>query len=86
MMVAMMTACNPGDTVIVVCNPSNPCGKVFTRNELLEILALAERHDAFVITDEPYEHIVFSVFILPKMRKHCGSRQTGLNGRSLRSF
>ncbi len=108
MMVAMMTACNPGDKVIVfspfyenyaadailsgaepiyvplrapdfrydsaelarafaqkpkaiiVCNPSNPTGKVFTRAELLEILALAEAHDAFVITDEPYEHIVFA--------------------------
>jgi aminotransferase len=108
MMVAMMTACNPGDKVIVfspfyenyaadailsgaepiyvplrpphfdfdreelarafaqgakaiiVCNPSNPTGKVFTRAELLEILALAERHDAFVITDEPYEHIVYA--------------------------
>jgi len=108
MMCAMMTACNPGDKVIVfspfyenyaadailsgaepiyvplrapdfrydadelarafaqkpkaiiVCNPSNPTGKVFTRAELLEILALAERHDAFVIMDEPYEHIVYS--------------------------
>jgi aspartate/methionine/tyrosine aminotransferase len=44
---------------ILVCNPSNPTGKVFTRAELMEILELAERHDAFVITDEPYEHIVF---------------------------
>ncbi|MEJ0090834.1 MAG: aminotransferase class I/II-fold pyridoxal phosphate-dependent enzyme [Limisphaerales bacterium] len=108
MMVAMMTACNPGDKVIVfspfyenyaadailsgaepiyvplrppdfkfdpdelarafaqkpkaiiVCNPSNPTGKVFTRAELLEILRLAEQHDAFVITDEPYEHIVYA--------------------------
>ena len=108
MMVAMMTACNPGDKVIVfspfyenyaadailsgaeplyvplrpphfdfdreelarafaagaraivVCNPSNPTGKVFTRSELSEILALAERHDAFIITDEPYEHIVYA--------------------------
>jgi aminotransferase len=108
MMVAMMTACNPGDKVIVfspfyenyaadailsgaepiyvplhppgfgfdyadlekafeqkpkaivVCNPSNPTGKVFTRAELLEILRLAEKHDAFVITDEPYEHIVYA--------------------------
>ncbi len=107
MMVAMMTACNPGDKVIVfspfyenyaadailsgaepiyvplhapdfcfdpaqlaaafaqkpkaiiVCNPSNPTGKVFTRVELLDILALAEKYDAFVITDEPYEHLVF---------------------------
>ncbi len=108
MMVAMMTACNPGDKVIVfspfyenyaadailsgaepiyvplhppgfgfdsadlekafaqkpkaivVCNPSNPTGKVFTRSELMEILALAEKNDAFVITDEPYEHIVYA--------------------------
>ncbi len=107
MMVAMMTACNPGDKVvvfspfyenyaadailsgaepvyvplrppdfgfdpdelarafaqgakaIVVCNPSNPTGKVFTRAELVHILALAEKHDAFIITDEPYEHIVY---------------------------
>jgi L-glutamine---4-(methylsulfanyl)-2-oxobutanoate aminotransferase len=108
MMVAMMTACDPGDKVIVfspfyenyaadailsgaepiyvplrapdfcfdsaelarafaqkpkaiiVCNPSNPTGKVFTRAELMEILNLAELHGAFVITDEPYEHIVYA--------------------------
>ncbi len=108
MMVAMMTACNPGDKVIVfspfyenyaadailsgaepiyvplrpphfnfsqselaeafqqkpkaiiVCNPSNPCGKVFTRDELLYIGALAKKHDAFIITDEVYEHITFA--------------------------
>ncbi len=45
---------------IVVCNPSNPCGKVFTREELSYILSLAETYDAFVITDEVYEHIVFA--------------------------
>jgi aminotransferase len=108
MMVAMMTACNPGDAVIVfspfyenygadailsgarpiyvplrppdftfdpaelraafasrpkaviLCNPSNPCGKVFTRDELLSIAALAAEFDTFVITDEVYEHIVYA--------------------------
>jgi len=44
---------------IIVCNPSNPCGKVFTRQELEHIMSLAEKYDAFVITDEVYEHIVF---------------------------
>ena len=34
---------------IIVCNPSNPCGKVFTREELTEILGYAEKYDAFVI-------------------------------------
>ena len=108
MMAAMMTACNPGDKVIVfspfyenyvadmilsgaepiyvalrppdfsfdpeelrrafaqkpkalvLCNPSNPSGKVFTREELLFIAKLAEEHDTFVITDEVYEHIVYA--------------------------
>jgi aminotransferase len=108
MMVAMMTACNPGDKVIIfspyyenywadtilagaeaiwvplrppaftfdpdelarafaqgakaiiVCNPGNPTGKAFTREELATIVALAERHDAFIITDEPYEHMVYA--------------------------
>jgi len=107
MMAAMMTACNPGDRVIIfspfyenyvadtilsgaepiyvplrppdfgfdpdelrrafalkpkaliLCNPSNPSGKVFTREELGFIAGLAEEHDIFVITDEVYEHILF---------------------------
>jgi aminotransferase len=107
MMVAMMTACNPGDRIIifspfyenyaadailcgarpihvtlhppefrfdpaelrrafeqrpqalVLCNPSNPCGRVFTREELIAIATLAEEFDAFVLTDEVYEHIVY---------------------------
>lgn len=49
-----------GAKAIIVCNPSNPTGKVFTRAELQFILDLAEKHDAFVITDEPYEHIVYA--------------------------
>ena len=108
MMVAMMTACNPGDKVIVfspfyenyaadailcgaepihvtlhppgfsfdpdeirrafeqkpkalvLCNPANPSGKVFTRGELSFIANLAEEHDVFVLTDEVYEHIVYA--------------------------
>jgi aspartate/methionine/tyrosine aminotransferase len=108
MMVAMMTACNPGEKVIVfspfyenyvadailsgaesihvalrppdfgfdpqelrqafeqkpkaliLCNPANPSGKVFTREELTFIATLAQEHDTFVITDEVYEHILYA--------------------------
>jgi L-glutamine---4-(methylsulfanyl)-2-oxobutanoate aminotransferase len=108
MMAAMMTACNPGDRVVVfspfyenyvadtilsgaepiyvplrpphfrfdpdelrrafaqkpkaiiVCNPANPSGRVFTRPELELIAGLAEEADAFVITDEVYEHILYA--------------------------
>jgi aspartate/methionine/tyrosine aminotransferase len=124
MMVAMMTACNPGEKVvvfspfyenyaadailsgaepihitlqppdfifdreqlrkvfelshpkaIVLCNPSNPCGRVFKREELEFLSELAIEHDAFVITDEVYEHIVYdpnqhiSIATLPEMQQ-----------------
>ena len=44
---------------LILCNPSNPCGKVFTLEELKLIAELAEKYDTFVITDEVYEHIVY---------------------------
>ena len=44
---------------LILCNPSNPCGKVFTYDELKVIADLAEKYDTFVITDEVYEHIVY---------------------------
>lgn len=44
---------------LVLCNPSNPCGKVFTREELCYIAELAGKYDTYVITDEVYEHIVY---------------------------
>lgn len=44
---------------LVLCNPSNPCGKVFTYDELKIISDFAEKYDTYVITDEVYEHIVY---------------------------
>ena len=44
---------------LILCNPSNPCGKVFTVDELKFIAELAEKYDVFVITDEVYEHIIY---------------------------
>lgn len=45
---------------LILCNPSNPCGKVFTKDELLFIADLAQKYDTYVITDEVYEHIVYA--------------------------
>lgn len=44
---------------VIVNTPNNPTGKVFTRDELEIIAALARQWDAIVVTDEIYEHIVF---------------------------
>ena len=49
-----------GAKAIIVCNPSNPCGKVFSREELMAIGELALKYDAFVVTDEVYEHMVYA--------------------------
>lgn len=49
-----------GLKAFILCNPSNPTGRVFTRVELEQIAALAAEFDTFVITDEVYEHIVFA--------------------------
>lgn len=44
---------------LILCNPSNPCGKVFTYDELKIIADFAKKYDTFVITDEVYEHIIY---------------------------
>ncbi len=45
---------------ILICNPSNPSGKVFTEEELKLIAGLAVKYDVYVIMDEVYEHIVYA--------------------------
>jgi aminotransferase len=44
---------------IVVNNPCNPCGKVFTRDELSSVAAFCQRRDVLAITDEVYEYILY---------------------------
>ena len=60
---------------LILCDPSNPCGKVFSREELQIIADLAIKYDVFVITDEVYEHIIYAPYVhthistLPGMRE-----------------
>lgn len=64
-----------GAKVLILCNPSNPCGKVFTKDELETIASIVKKYDAYVITDEVYEHIVYKphkhvyMATLPGMRE-----------------
>jgi aminotransferase len=64
-----------GAKALILCNPSNPCGKVFTYDELKTIADLAIKYDAYVITDEVYEHIIYAphkhtyIASLPGMRE-----------------
>lgn len=53
------TAFKQNPKALILCNPSNPCGKVFTYEELKFIATLAEKYDTFVICDEVYEHIIY---------------------------
>lgn len=60
---------------LVLCNPSNPCGKVFTHEELEIIAGLAKKYDVYVITDEVYEHIIYAPHRHTYLRRcpTCGS-------------
>lgn len=49
-----------GAKALILCNPSNPCGKVFTFEELTAIADVVKKYDAYVVTDEVYEHIEYA--------------------------
>lgn len=50
---------DPKTKAMILCNPSNPSGRVFTKDELQTIADLAIKYDVIIITDEVYEHIIF---------------------------
>lgn len=68
-------AITPKTRGLMVCTPSNPTGKVYTRAELEALAELAEKHDLIVFTDEIYEYFLYdgrehiSMATLPGMRE-----------------
>ena len=56
----LRAAFNERTKAIIICNPNNPTGKVFTREELEFVAELCKEFDAMAFTDEIYEHINFS--------------------------
>lgn len=71
---ALRKAITPRTRMLLLNTPHNPTGKVFTRNELDAIAALAVEHDLLVMADECYEHLVFDgahipIVTLPGMRE-----------------
>jgi aminotransferase len=55
----LKSAFNEKTKAIIVCNPNNPTGKVFTRREMQFIAGLCKEFDALCFTDEIYEHILY---------------------------
>ena len=55
----LRAAFNSNTKAIIVCNPNNPTGKVFTRAEMEFIAGLCQEFDALCFTDEIYEHILY---------------------------
>ena len=58
-------AFTPSTRLVLLNNPHNPTGAVFGRETLERIVALAARHDAVIVTDEVYEHLVFGDEYVP---------------------
>ncbi|QYN46941.1 pyridoxal phosphate-dependent aminotransferase [Gilliamella sp. ESL0405] len=72
-----------GAKALILCNPSNPCGKVFTQDELEYISQLAIEFDAYVITDEVYEHIVYPPYQHLYLANFPGMQQRTISCSSL---
>lgn len=74
---ALRAAFSDQTKAIIINTPMNPTGKVFTREELSLIAELLQRHDAYAMCDEVYEHLVFDgrrhqpLMTLPGMRRRC---------------
>ena len=56
----LRAAFGPRTRAIILNSPHNPTGKVFSRAELELVAGLAQEHDALVLTDDIYEHIVYA--------------------------
>jgi N-succinyldiaminopimelate aminotransferase len=56
---ALAAAFGPRTRLVLLNSPHNPTGKVFTRAELEQIAGLCREHDAYAVTDEVYEHLIF---------------------------
>jgi len=75
--VALANAFSDKTKLILLNTPMNPCSKVFSRDELTVIAQLMEKHDAYAICDEVYEHLLFDglqhvpLMTLPGMRDRC---------------
>ena len=68
-----------GAKALILCNPSNPSGKVFTYDELMTIADIIKKYDGYCVTDEVYEHIVYKPYkhvymaSLPGMRENSST-------------
>ena len=73
----LAAAFGPRTKAILLNTPMNPTGKVFTSAELAFVADLLQRHDAYAICDEVYEHLTFDgwrhipLMTLPGMRDRC---------------
>jgi len=80
----LRAALRPNTRAIVICTPSNPCGKMFTREELLILDRVATEHDLLVITDEIYEYIRYDgrEHVSPATVGNLGERTVTIMGLS----
>ncbi len=54
------TLITPATRMLCLCNPLNPTGKVFTRQELMQFAAIADKHDLIILSDEIWSDIIFA--------------------------
>ena len=58
----LKNAVTPATKLLILCNPSNPTGSAYTKEELKAIAEVAEEHDFYIISDEIYEKLIYDNF------------------------
>jgi len=70
-------AINSRTKAILICNPGNPTGYLYTHDEITQLTALVKKHDLFLIADEVYRefayegHVHHSILKEPQMESHA---------------
>ena len=73
--ILLVEAFRQGAKALILCNPSNPCGKVFSLEEMTLIADIVKKYDGYVITDEVYEHIIYAPYRHVYMASLPGMRE-----------
>ena len=87
---AIEAALRPGGRSLILCNPHNPLGRAFSRDELLELSRIVARHDARVVSDEihaplthpGHEHVPYAS-VSPQAADHAITLMSASKGWNL---
>jgi aspartate aminotransferase len=81
----LRNAITPKTKLLIICNPSNPTGSAYSREELEALAPIIDEHKFYILCDEIYEHVVydgFKLFSIASLSEKIKERTVTINGHS----